>query len=143
MTTASVYLTFDGNCQEAFNFYKSVFETDISVMSKFSEMPPQEGMAPIPEEQSNRIMHITLPLGGQSVIHGSDRIDGWGPPYQVGNNFSISVHPDSKSEADRIFTALSEGGNVTMPMTDTFWGSYFGTVSDAYGVHWMINLNTQ
>lgn len=142
MTTVNVYLTYPGNCEEAFSFYKSVFGGEFLSLNRFSEMPPQEGMPPLPEEFKNKIMHVTLPIGGDTVLMGSDTGGGWAPDYQQGNNFSISINTDSKEEADRLFGALSDGGTVTMPMAQTFWGSYFGMFVDKFGIGWMVSFGT-
>ena len=91
MNAANVYLTFDGNCEEAFNFYQSVLGGEFMMFSRFREMPPQEGMPPMPEEHLNRVMHVTLPISETQVIMGSDTGGEWGGPIVVGNNFSISL----------------------------------------------------
>ena len=134
--TVNVYLTFDGNCEEAFNYYKSIFGGEL-MLNRFSEMPPSDEF-PIPEENMNKIMHVTLPISKETVLMGSDTA-GFGPPTNVGNNFSISVSPDNREEASRIFSALSDGGNVTMPLQDTFWEAYFGSCTDQFGINWMVN----
>jgi len=138
MTTVNVYLTFDGNCKEAFDFYKSVFGGEFPYVGKFGEMPPQEGMPPIPEKDKDKIMHISLPISKETIIMGSDTGGEWAPALQQGNNFSISVNTDSKEEADRIFNELSVGGQVLMPMDKTFWDSYFGMFTDKFGINWMV-----
>ena len=142
MTTANIYLTFDGNCEQAFNFYKSVLHGEFQSLMRFSEMPPQEGMPPLPKEEQNKIMHISLPLSGQSVLMGSDTAGPWASGYKAGNNFSVSLSTDSKEEADRLMAGLSEGGRIEMPMDDTFWGSYFGMCVDQFGINWMISFDT-
>lgn len=136
MTKINVYLTFDGNCEEAFNFYKSVFGGEFAFMGRFADMPSE---FPIAESEKNKVMHATLPIGGDTVLFGSDTADGFGPPRRVGNNFSISIDTDSKAKADELFTKLSEGGQITMPLADTFWGSYFGSLMDKYEVNWMVS----
>lgn len=143
MTTANIYLNFDGNCLEAFRFYKSVFGGEFPYVGKFGEMPAEEGCPPMPEEMKNRIMHISLPIGNGTVIMGSDTGGEWAPHFKQGNNFSISLNTDSKEEADRLFNGLSEGGKVTMPMQNTFWGDYFGMLEDMFGINWMISFATQ
>ncbi len=145
MTTVNVYLTFNGNCEEAFNFYKSVFGGEFSSLGRFGEMPPQEGMPPVPDSDKNKLMHVSLPISTETVLMGSDSSDAFGPPTVVGNNFSISINPDSREDADRFFNGLSEGGQVIMPMGDTFWGAYFGMFADRFGINWMVNydLNAQ
>ena len=97
MTTLNVYLTFDGNCEEAFNFYKSVFGGEFPHVGRFKEMPPMEGMPPVQEEQAERIMHMSLPISEETVLMGSDKGGDWGPKLIMGNNFSISVNAVCKS----------------------------------------------
>ena len=141
MTTVNVYLTFDGNCEEAFNLYRSVFGGDFPNVSRFKEMPPSENGPSFTEEEGNRIMHISLPISAETMLMGSDTGGDWAADLQPGNNFSISITTDSKEKADRFFAELSAGGQVTMPMEDTFWGDYFGMVSDRFGINWMIGFN--
>ena len=139
MTTVNVYLTFDGNCEEAFNFYKSVFGGEFPFLGRFKDMPPMEGMPPVPEDQAEKIMHVSLPISEETMLMGSDTGD-WGKKVEVGNNFSISVTTDSKAETDRIFNELSVDGNVTMPLQSTFWGDYFGSFTDKFGINWMVSF---
>ncbi|GAB5524820.1 MAG: VOC family protein [Roseivirga sp.] len=140
MTTINIYLTFNGNCAEAFDFYKSVFGGEYPHVSKFSEMPPQEGMPPLSEADQNKIMHMSLPISKETILMGSDTAGPWAADYKVGNNFSISVDTDTKEEADRLMAALSVDGQVTMPMENSFWGSYFGMLTDKFGISWMISV---
>lgn len=140
MTTVNIYLTFDGNCKEAFEFYKSVFGGDFPYVGTFGEMPQHDGMPAINEEMKNRIMHITLPISKETCLMGSDTGGEWATNFKNGNNFSVSVNTDSIEEADRIFNGLSEGGKVTMPMAKTFWESYFGMFTDKFGINWMVNF---
>ena len=141
MTTVNVYLTFNGNCREAFDFYKLVFGGEFSYVGTFGDMPPQEGMAPIPEDEKDNIMHIGLPISKETVLMGSDSSVAFGEAPVFGDNFSLSVNSDSKAEADRLFRELSEGGQVTMPMDNTFWGSYFGMLRDRFGINWMVSFD--
>lgn len=143
MTTINVYLTFDGDCEEAFNLYKSVLGGEYAAFSRFGEMPPQEGMPPLPEEHKNRVMHVSLPVSKETVLMGSDTGGEWASNHVVGNNFSVSIGTDSKEEADRIFAALSADGQATMPMDNTFWGSYFGMLTDKFGINWMVSFDLQ
>lgn len=138
MITINIYLTFDGNCKIAFDYYQSIFGGEFASSSTFGEMPPQEGMPPISEEMKDKIMHVSLPLSKETLLMGSDTGGEWGPPFQAGNNFSISVRVDSKEKANEFFASLSEGGKVTMPIGDTFWGDYFGSCTDKFGVNWMV-----
>ena len=140
MATVNVYLTFDGNCEEAFNFYRSVFGGEFPMMSRFSEMPPDVG-PPIAPEEADRIMHVSLPISKETLLMGSDTGGEWAANFKQGNNFSISITAVSKVEADRFFAQLSEGGQVTMPMDSTFWGDYFGMFTDKFGINWMVSFN--
>ena len=140
MATINAYLTFDGTCEEAFNFYKSVFGGDFPMVGKFGDMPPQEGMPLISDEVKNRIMHMSLPISAETVLMGSDTMPGI-HDHQVGNNISLSINTDSREEADLIFTGLSAGGKVSMPLADTFWGAYFGMWTDKFGINWMVNYD--
>ena len=140
MATVNVYLTFNGDCEEAFTFYKSVLGGEFPMMSRFSEMPPDAG-PPVAPEHANRIMHVSLPISKETVLMGSDTGGEWATNFKQGNNFSISITAESKEEADRFFNGLSEGGQVTMPMDSTFWGDYFGMFSDKFGINWMVSFN--
>ncbi len=143
MTTANIYLTFNGNCEEAFIFYKSVFGGEFPYIGRFKDMPPQEGQKPMSAEDSEKIMHVSLPIGKDSVLMGSDTGGEWAANFSAGNNFSISISTDSKAEADKFYKGLSAGGKQTMPMAKTFWSSYFGMLTDKFGINWMIGLNEQ
>lgn len=143
MTTINIYLTFNGNCLEVFDFYKSVFGGEYPYVGRFSEMPPQEGMPPLSEEDQNKIMHMSLPISKETILMGSDIAGPWATSYKVGNNFSISIGTDTHEEADRLMAELSAGGKVTMPMDKTFWGSYFGMLTDKFGINWMISVDLQ
>lgn len=140
MPAVNPYLTFKGNCEEAFNFYKSVFGGEFSYVGRFSEMPPQEGMK-MPEEDMNKIMHISLPMGNGSMLMGSDTGGEWASKTTIGNNISLSLNAASKEEADRVYNALAEGGKASMPMNQTFWGDYFGMCEDKFGINWMMSFN--
>lgn len=131
----NTYLFFDGNCAQAFDFYKSVFGGEFMMRSTFDEAPSELEFA---ESEKDKIMHVSLPVG-ESVLMGSDMADGFGEKTAPGG-FAISYRPDSKEDADRIFALLTDGGSVVMPMQDTFWGSYFGQGADKFGVRWMVNV---
>lgn len=141
MATTNTYLNFNGNCEEAFLFYKSVFGGDFSYLGRFGEMPESEDYK-VPEADKNKIMHVGLPIGS-SVLMGSDTGGEWSPTFVLGNNFSISINADSKQEADRLFTALAAGGKITMPLANTFWGDYFGMLTDKFGINWMMSFHEQ
>ena len=144
MASINPYLNFDGNCEEVFNFYKSVFGGEFIYLGRFSEMPEdpsQGGQAAMSAEVANRIMHVSLPIGGGSILMGSDVMPGYGAGFTTGNNFSISLNTESTAEADKLFAALSAGGTVVMPMNKTFWGSYFGMFNDKFGIQWMVSFD--
>lgn len=141
MATVNAYLNFNGNCLEAFNFYKSVFGGEFPYVGKFGEMPPQEGMPPLPESEKDKIMHITLPISKETILMGSDSSEAFGHNHIAGNNISLSINTESRAEADTLFNGLAAGGKINMPMTDTFWGAYFGMFTDKFGIHWMINFD--
>ena len=140
MTTVNVYLTFNGNCEEAFNFYKSVFGGEFPYIGRFKDMPPQEGHK-MDNNDAEKIMHVSLQISKETVLMGSDTGGEWAASYSQGNNFSISINTDAKNEADRLFHGLSSGGQVTMPMGNTFWGDYFGMFTDKFGINWMISFH--
>ena len=139
MATINSYINFNGNCEEAFNYYKEVFGGEFSMLSRFSEMPPQEGME-LSEADMNKIMHVSMPISKETLLMGSDVGGEWAPELKVGNNITLSITADSKEQADRFFYMLSEGGVVTMPMDMTFWGSYFGMCTDKFDINWMISF---
>lgn len=141
MATTNIYLTFNGNCEEAFNFYKSVFGGDFNYIGRFGDMPETEEHK-VAEADKNKIMHVSLPIG-QSILMGSDIGGEWASTFSLGTNFSISITAESKEEADTIFNALAEGGQITMPMNNTFWGDYFGMLVDKFGISWMMSFNDQ
>ncbi len=140
MATVNIYLTFNGNCKEAFDFYKSVFGGDYPYVGTFGEMPAQDGMN-MPDEDKNKIMHISLPISRETMLLGSDTGGEWSSGFQQGNNFSVSINAESKEEADQLFNGLSADGQVTMPMNPTFWGAYFGMFIDKFGISWMVNYD--
>jgi PhnB protein len=133
------YLNFPGNCEQAFNFYKSVFGGEFGHISRFKDMPPQEGVT-LPPGADEKVMHISLPIGNGNMLMGSDAGE-WSPPISFGNNFTLSITAESREEADRIFSALAKGGNVTMPLADAFWGDYFGMCTDKFKVNWMMSFS--
>ncbi len=140
MTTINTYLTFNGNCEAAFNFYKSVFGEEYNHIGKFKDMP-EDPKFPIADEDKEKVMHVSLPIGKQSVLMGSDTGGEWSASFTQGNNFSISIQADSEKDADRFFNDLSVGGKTTMPMNHTFWNSYFGMLTDQFGIQWMVSFD--
>jgi len=140
MTTVNIYLTFNGNCEEAFNFYKSVFGGEFPYIGRFKDMPPGDDSMKMPPDQENRIMHVSLPISKETMLMGSDTGGEWGAGFTQGNNFSISITTGSKEEADRLFNGLSAGGKVMMPMSKTFWSEHFGMMADKFGINWMVSV---
>ncbi len=140
MAAINPYLVFNGNCEEAFLFYKSVFGGEFPYIGKFKDMPPAEGNPVLSEADGNKIMHVSLPIGDGSILMGSDSNSASGE-VTFGQNISISINTKSKEEADKLFNGLSAGGTVTMPMSQTFWGAYFGMFADKFGISWMVNFD--
>lgn len=141
MPSVNPYLTFDGNCEEAFNFYRSVFKVEIPYMGRFGEMPQGDDSMKVPDEEANRVMHVSLQVG-DTVIMGSDKSSAHGPAHNIGNNITINLNTDSKEQADEYYNGLAEGGQPSMPMNETFWGSYFGMLTDKFGIQWMVSYDT-
>lgn len=141
MATVNPYLIFNGNCEEAFLFYQSVFGGEFPYLGKFKDMPPSDdpNCPPPSAKDADRIMHVSLPIGN-TVLMGSDSNSQSGD-VAIGANVSISINTESRAEADRIFNGLSAGGNPFMPMNSTFWGAYFGMFIDKFGIHWMVNFD--
>ncbi|MFA7359584.1 MAG: VOC family protein [Candidatus Kapaibacterium sp.] len=145
MAKINTYLNFPRNTEEAFNFYKSVFGGDFleGKIMRFGEVPPIEGRPPLPEEDKNLVMHVALPILGGHLLMGSDAPESMGFTVNKGNNVYISIHTDSRAQADDLFAKLTEGGVVEMPMADMFWGDYFGSFTDKFGIKWMINYSNR
>lgn len=131
----NAHLKLDGTTEDAFNFYKDALGGEFTTLAHFSETPHAEHL---PEEDRSKIMHIILTTS-HGTISGSDHLEAMGGPFKKGNDFSLVVQADSNEEADRLFAALSDGGTVTMPIQDVFWGAYFGMFTDKFGVQWMVN----
>jgi PhnB protein len=142
MAIVGTYLNFPRNTEEAFNFYKSVFGGEFSRggISRLGDIPTGEGMPAIAEEDKNLIMHVELPILGGHLLMGTDAPESMGFYLNQGNNVYIELEPDSKAETKRLFNALSAGGKITTDLQDMFWGSYYGTCIDKFGVQWMFNF---
>jgi len=141
MTILNPYLVFKGNCEEAFNFYRSAFGSAFRYIGRYKDMPQpdRKNFAPGADE---KIMHVSLPISTETILMGCDIIETAGQPIAEGNNFSLSVTTDSREEADRLFHELSAGGQIKMSMTQTFWGAYFGTFTDKFGINWMVSFDS-
>lgn len=135
MASINPYLNFSGNCEEAFKFYKSVFGGEFQDFQRFNNMPDDGGM---PAEESEYVMHVSLPIGKDSYLMGSDSPSSMGK-ISNGNNYHVSIQSDSDEETDRLYQGLSAGGQVTMPLEKTFWGARFAMFVDKFGIQWMIN----
>jgi PhnB protein len=139
MKSVNPYLNFPGTAEAAFTFYKSVFGGEFGLVHRFRGSPME---AAIPESERDRVMHISLPIAPGQVLMASDTCSAPGaPPYVAGTNFSVSFEGESEAEAEKVFNGLSAGGKVSMPMQKTFWGAYFGMVTDQFGIAWMISYH--
>ncbi len=144
MATVSTYLNFPRETEEAFNFYKSVFGGEFEgEIGRMGDVPPQEGQPELSEEDKNLVMHVCLPILGGHRLMGTDAPESMGFTVNMGNNIYINLEPDTRAETDRLFGLLSEGGVVEMGMQEMFWGDYFGSCKDKYGVNWMFNCSSK
>lgn len=139
MASVSTYLNFSRSTEEAFNFYLSVFGGGFEGdgIMRFGDMPPMEGAPPIADADRNLVMHVTLPILGGHRLMGTDAPESMNFRVQNGNNVYINLQPDTRSETKRLFDALSAGGKVEQELQDMFWGDYYGSCTDRFGVHWM------
>lgn len=136
MKSINPYLNFPGNTEEAFNFYKKIFGGEFpGGVFRFDGTPGSENLSPTDKQ---KIMHIALPMGSSNMIMATDALGSFGQKVNFGNNIYIHINTESKAEADKLFKGLSDGGNPEMPMADQFWGDYFGSLVDKFGVQWMI-----
>jgi PhnB protein len=143
MAKTNIYLNFQGNAEEAFNLYKSVFKTDLATpIMRMGDVPPQDGMPALSEAEKNMVMHVSLPILGGANIMGTDMLESMGHKVVIGNNTTISLEPDTKEEADRMYNALSQGGTDSVAPHDEFWG-YWGVCLDRFGIRWMFNVPNQ
>lgn len=143
MASVSTYLNFAGQTEEAFTFYKTVFGSELmGGIMRYGDVPPSNDMPEPSEQDRNLVMHVSLPILGGHLLMGSDVPESMGK-VTVGSNVYISLHPDTREEADRLFAELSDGGTVEMEMAEQFWGDYFGSFADKFGIRWMINHSTQ
>ena len=140
MAAVSTYLNFPGNTEEAFLFYRSVFGGEfVGGIRRMGEVPAQPGQPPMSESDRKLVLHVTLPILGGHQLMATDASDSMGFKLVKGNNVNINLQPDTRADADRLFKGLSAGGEVSMPLMEMFWGDYFGSVTDRFGIHWMIN----
>lgn len=140
MARVSTYLNFNGNTEQAFLFYRSVFGGDFnSPIHRFKDVPVVPGQPAMPAATAHMVMHIELALLDGHILMGTDAPESMGFKLQSGNNVHINLEPDTRAEADKLFKALADGGAVDMPLQDMFWGAYFGSLTDKFGIHWMVN----
>jgi PhnB protein len=139
MASINPYIHFNGNAEEAFNFYKSVLGGDFSTIVRFKDMNFQG--APTVEKEAEKIMHIALPVGKHSVLMGSDTPEQLGKHNERETRSKISISAESKEEADTIFHGLSKGGQIEMPIEESPWGTYFGMFRDKFGIEWMVDFD--
>ena len=138
MAQLSPYLTFNGNCIEAFDFYRSVFGGEYSTIMKYGDIPATEPA--MPGADPEKLVHISLPISAETVLMGCDMPASYGQAV-FGSNFAISINTASKEETEKLFNGLSEGGKVNMALGDTFWGAYFGMAVDKFGIQWMVSYD--
>jgi PhnB protein len=143
MARVGTYLNFPRNTEEAFNFYKSIFGGQFSGQGimRLGDTPPQSQMPKIADKDKNLVMHVELPILGGHVLMGTDAPESMGFKLHMGNNVHIELEPDTRVETKKLFDKLAEGGKVTMKLADMFWGSYYGSCIDKYGVQWMFNCS--
>ena len=144
MARTSTYLNFARSTEEAFNFYKSVFGTEfVGGIARFSDVPVQEGQPAMRDEDKQLVMNVQLPILDGHLLMGTDAPESMGFQLNQGNNVYITLDPDTRAEADRLFAALSDGGKVEMGLEEMFWGDYFGSLVDKFGVRWMVNCTSK
>ena len=140
MPTINPYINFNGNAEEAFTFYKSVFGGEFGKVVRFKDLASAE--FPVPEKEANNIMHITLPIGNNTLM-ANDVPEFMGPVNEKENRSKISVSADSREEAEKIFNGLSQGGAVEMPLGESPWGTYFAMLRDKYGIEWTVEFDAR
>ncbi len=141
MARTSTYLNFSRDTEKAFDFYKSIFGGEFcgGGVARFTDIPPMEGAPPVPEEARNLIMHIELEITGGHILMGSDAPESMGFKVHPGNNVHIMLEPETREETGKLFNKLSEGGIIEQPLQEMFWGAYYGSCKDKFGVQWMFN----
>ena len=145
MASVSTYLNFPRNTEEVFNYYKSIFGGEFfgNGIMRFGDMPDSPGNPPMADEDKNLVMHVELRILGSHALMGTDAPESMGFTVKFGNNLYINLEPDTRAETDRLFKALAEGGKVEMEMQEMFWGDYFGSLTDKFGVKWMFNCSSK
>ncbi|MBS1928574.1 MAG: VOC family protein [Chitinophagaceae bacterium] len=141
MALINPHINFNGNAEEAFNFYKTVFGGEFAKIIRFKDLESDE--FPVSQSEANKIMHIALPIGKSNVLMGNDVPDFLGKVNENENRSKISISAESKEEADTLFNGLSAGGTIEFPISDSPWGSYFGMFRDKYGIEWMVDFDSR
>jgi PhnB protein len=140
MARVSTYLNFPRSTEAAFTFYKAVFGTEfVGPIMRWRDLPPDLSRPPTAEADSDLVMHVALPILGGHILMGTDAPESAGFKLTPGNNVYITLEPDTRADTDRLFNALADGGEVEMPLQEMFWGDYYGSLVDRFGVHWMFN----
>ena len=140
MTTVNPYINFNGQAEAAFNFYKSIFGGEFTTYSQMKDIPTSDEFS-VPSAEGDKVLHVSLSLPNGAILMGSDVPESYADKMTYGNNISISINCESRAETEKLFNDLSEGGTVTMPLGDTFWGAYFGMFTDKFGINWMVNYD--
>ena len=143
MAGVSTYLNFNGNTEQAFNFYKSVFGTEFEGVMRMGDVPPHEGQSELSAEDKDLIMNVQLPITGGHLLLGTDATESMGFHLIQGNNVYICLNPETRGESDALFAALSADGKIEMPLMEMFWGDDFGSLVDQFGTNWMINCTSK
>ena len=144
MSSTSLYLNFPRNTEQAFEFYRSVFGGEFEGgIHRMGDIPPNPAGPALPEADKNLVMHIVLPILGNMKLMGTDAPESMGFTVKQGNNVYINLEPDTRAEADRLFSGLSVNGKIESPMQEMFWGAYYGSFTDQFGVQWMINCEAK
>jgi PhnB protein len=140
MAKVSTYLNFVGKTEEAFHFYKSVFGTEFEAPIQYMrEIPADPAFPPRSTAEEGMVMHVALPILGGHRLLGTDLLESMGHKLELGNNVALNLEPDTRAETEQLFNRLAKGGIIEMPLTEMFWGGYFGSLQDKYGIRWMLN----
>ncbi len=139
MAIINPYLNFNGNTEEAFNFYKSVFGGEFTMLSRFKDTPQKDKLS---ASDGEKIMHVSMPIGKENMLMGTDALESMGHKLNTGNNINLSIRAESEEEGNRLFNALAAGGKVMVPLGKASWGGYFGMLTDKFGIQWMVNFDS-
>ena len=139
MASVSIYLNFMDNCEEAFRTYASIFGTDLGEISRMRDVPTMPGQPPLPDDEADKVMNVRLSILGGTVLMGTDMLRSMGHELRIGNNITINLEPDTLAETQRLYDALSQGSTACVPLQKMFWGAYWGTCLDRFGIRWMFN----